>query len=60
MSATITFIPQHQQPFTLEQAMLLEVDMLVAGESVTCDVVLGNDMGCIASIRVSKRQKAVS
>jgi len=27
----IDFIPKHSQPFTLEQAMLLEIDILVAG-----------------------------
>ncbi len=31
MSAPSTFNPQHPQPFTLEQAMLLEVNMLVTG-----------------------------
>jgi hypothetical protein len=33
MSPPISFIPRHSQPFTLEQAMQLEVDMLVAGQS---------------------------
>jgi hypothetical protein len=31
MSAAISFTPHHPQPFTLEQAMLLEIDTLVAG-----------------------------
>lgn len=31
--APIDFIPKHNQPFTLEQAMLLEIDILVAGKS---------------------------
>ncbi|KAI9637651.1 uncharacterized protein MKK02DRAFT_43577 [Dioszegia hungarica] len=30
MSPPISFVPRHSQPFTLEQAMQLEVDMLVA------------------------------
>jgi hypothetical protein len=33
MSA-IEFIPKHSQPFTLAQAMQLEIDILVAGECI--------------------------
>ena len=32
--SVIDFTPRHDQPFTLEQAMMLEIDMLVAGESI--------------------------
>lgn len=32
MPATIGFTPRHAQPFTLEQAMLLEIEVLIAGE----------------------------
>jgi len=31
-SVLTTFKPKHSQPFTLEQAMLLEVEILVTGE----------------------------
>jgi hypothetical protein len=33
MARPLDFIPKHNQPFTLEQAMLLEIDILVAGKS---------------------------
>lgn len=33
MGPAVTFEPRHSQPFTLEQAMQLEVDILAAGTS---------------------------
>jgi hypothetical protein len=36
MPATIGFIPRHAQPFTLEQAMLLEIEVLIAGAFGSC------------------------
>lgn len=33
MSQTVAFTPQYPQPFTLQEAMNLELDSLVAGKS---------------------------
>lgn len=33
MSQTVAFTPQYQQPFTLQEAMNLELDSLIAGKS---------------------------
>lgn len=32
MSQTVTFTPQYPQPFTLQEAMNLELDSLIAGK----------------------------
>lgn len=35
MSQTVAFTPQYPQPFTLQEAMNLELDSLVAGKSAS-------------------------
>ncbi len=42
MGPAVTFEPRHSQPFTLEQAMQLEVDILAAGTSAVNLLSLSN------------------
>lgn len=42
MGPAVTFEPRHSQPFTLEQAMQLEVDILAAGASAVNLLSLSN------------------